>query len=721
MSVIAVAPSTAGHARQLVGRWRSGVEAWLEQQASVLALWTPICLGAGIIAWFLLPDRNWWAGWIAAMSGVAVAAWMLPHGGRLRVVIFTGCMLMAAGCALIWLRAVRVEHVVISRPVITSFAATATQVDEQPAQDRVRLWLTPDATDELPRLIRVNVATDDLPAPVAVGDRVRLRARLDQPMGPVVPGSYDFARAAWFQQLGGVGKALGRVQVIKSDQSSMGTLRQRLSQHIRARMSGSAGGIAAAFAAGDRGGIAKVDEDNMRAAGLTHLLSISGLHVTAVVAAAAFIALRLLALSRLIALRASVPVLSALAGACAGVGYTLLTGAEVPTVRSCGAAALVMIALSLGRQAMTLRLVMAGALFVLILWPESIIGASFQLSFAAITTIVALHESAVARRWFGPREEVRWRKLARGIASLLMTGIAVELVLASIAIFHFHRQGVYGALANIIAIPLTTFVTMPSEALALLFDMIGLGGLFWSLTDLSLRGLLWLAATVAHAPGAVLTIAELPTGAFAAMLFGGFWAILSVGRTRLLGVVPVIGGLVMAATAPSVDMIVSRDGKHMLLRDDLGTVGMLRPRAGDFIRDALGARAGDDDDIADIDVLDGVSCSTDLCKATVHRAGRPWRVAATRSAYAVDYRSLIAECRAADIMVSDRKLPDACRPKWLLIDPTLLKRTGGLAISLSRQRIETTVAEGDHHPWVTAGSAHRESRRDHYSNIPVAQ
>ena len=42
-----------------------------------------------------------------------------------------------------------------------------------------------------------------------------------------------------------------------------------------------------------------------------------------------------------------------------------------------------------------------------------------------------------------------------------------------IALFHFHRAGLYGAFANVVAIPLTTFVIMPLEALALLFDVVG--------------------------------------------------------------------------------------------------------------------------------------------------------------------------------------------------------------------------------------------------------
>jgi competence protein ComEC len=84
--------------------------------------------------------------------------------------------------------------------------------------------------------------------------------------------------------------------------------------------------------------------------------------------------LKLLALSPMLALRFRLVLIAAGAGALAGLGYTLLTGAEVPTVRACIAALLVLAGIALGRDALTLRLVAVGALVVLLLWPESLPG-----------------------------------------------------------------------------------------------------------------------------------------------------------------------------------------------------------------------------------------------------------------------------------------------------------------------------------------------------------
>ena len=95
------------------------------------------------------------------------------------------------------------------------------------------------------------------------------------------------------------------------------------------------------------------------------------------------LSLELLALSEKLALRFNLVLVSAAAGALAGVGYTVLTGSQVPTVRSCVAALLVLAGIALGREAISIRLVAAGALVVLLFRPEALAGASFQMSFAA--------------------------------------------------------------------------------------------------------------------------------------------------------------------------------------------------------------------------------------------------------------------------------------------------------------------------------------------------
>jgi competence protein ComEC len=684
-------------------------EAVLDRERDQLPLWLPVALGAGIAAWFALPQVGHWIGVIAAGLAIGFAGLALVPGVRIARALAWGGFLVATGCALIWWRAEASNPRPITRAMTVEFTAIVERVEPKPAEDKARLLLRPVDSQDLPSRVRVSMPIADVSVQLTKGARIKLRARLMPPGEPPVPGGYDFSRTAWFTGLGATGRVLGTVTVEQVGEASSG-LRERLSAHVRSQLPGSAGGIAAAFATGDRGGIDEADEEAMRASGLTHLLSISGLHITAVVGAAMILALRLLALSPWLALRARLPVWAALAGAAAGIGYTVLTGAEVPTIRSCIAALLILFALAIGREALTLRLVATGALVVLLVLPESLAGPSFQLSFAAITAIVALHEVPLVKRLTLAREDGVFARFGRSLLALLLTGIAVEAALAPIALYHFHKSGLYGALANIVAIPLTTFVIMPAGALALIFDAVGLGAPFWWGTGHALAALLALARMVADAPGAMAAMPAMPVWAFALMIAGGLWLLLWIGWIRWWGLIPFAVGAVAALMQPAPDLLITGDGRHLALRGD-GRGIILRERTGDYVRDVMAEQLGTLEEATLLDGARGAQCNRDLCTVSVKRNGRSWRIAATRSGYRLDWEAMIAVCRDADIVVSDRMLPKGCQPRWIKADPSLLRTTGGLAITLAPPAIRTVRQADDDHPWAVAARSVPQYRR----------
>ncbi|MEA3064568.1 MAG: competence protein ComEC [Sphingomonadales bacterium] len=681
-------------------RLSARLEELADAERDQLPLWLPVGLGLGSAAWFALPDSRAWAAFLLLASALTLAPQALAPGTRWGRAVSIFCLAAILGCANIWWKAERVAAPVLAHARAAEFDAAILSFQRLPARDSVRLVVKPLGDPELPPRLRVNVDAAKAPPGLRSGARVRLRGYLMPPAPPAVPGAYDFARAAWFQGIGGSGRVtvvhLAAAAGEQGWQARLADARQRLADHIRERLPGGAGGIAAALATGDQGGIPQEDADAMRRSGLAHLLSVSGLHLTAVVGAVMLLTLKLLALSPALALRFRLVLVAAGAGALAGIGYTLLTGAEVPTIRSCIAALLVLAGIALGREALTLRLVVVGALIVLLLWPESLPGASFQMSFAAITAIVALHEHPRLRALLARRDELWPMKLGRFLAGLVLTGVAVELALIPIALWHFHQTGLYGALANIVAIPLTTFVVMPLEALALLFDLGGLGGPFWAMTGTALDLLLALARGTAAAPGAVARLPAIGTAAFALMVAGGLWLALWRRRWRRWGLLPVAAGALSALSTPTPDLLVTGDGRHLAVRTASGELALLRGRAGDYVRDLLSESAGLDGEPGELEQLPVAACSADFCSARV----RGWRLLARRSVRMVPVDALKRACAEADIVVSDRRLPAACRPRWLKADRPMLERSGGLAITLGGAPRVTTVAAGDRHPWI---------------------
>jgi competence protein ComEC len=695
----------------VVFRAFSGVETWLETQREQVGLWAPVALGAGIAAWFALPDRAAWLGFCCLALGLACAACLMPRESRLRQMVVVGGLLACLGCLLIWGKALLLGQPPLARPVFAQMSGEVRSVAAMPAQGVVRAMVRPLDRVDLPQAIRVNIREGDVPTGLGPGAVIRFRIRLMPPAPAAVPGGYDFARRAYFQGIGATGRALRPIEVMKAAPEGSASLRARLSSHIHGQVAGGAGGIAMALATGDQGAIPEADAQAMRRSGLAHLLSISGLHVTALIGAVMLMTLRLAALSRRAALHLPLMLIAAGCGALAGLGYTLLTGSEVPTIRSCVAALLVLGGMAMGRDAITLRLVAAGALVVLVFWPDSLVGPSFQMSFAAVVALVALSSSRRYRAWTGARDEGWPAKIVRGVAALLLTGFAVEIVLAPIALYHFHQAGMLGAFANLIAIPLTTFIVMPFEALALMLDLIGLGAPAWWVVTQSLNLLLALAHWVAASPMAVVLAPAFSHLVFGAVLVGGLWCLLWRGSVRWLGLAPVlIGTAIIVLTAPP-DLLVTSDGRHVALRLPDGGMALLRARAGDYVREALAESVGYDGALSALADMPQARCNPDLCAATMRRGERRWQLLVTRSRVMIDPQILAKDCAIADIVVSDRWLPRSCRPRWLKIDRRMLARTGGIAISLKSGKGDRVRPDGDTHPWLPPIPPSRPARR----------
>ncbi|GGZ08720.1 ComEC/Rec2 family competence protein [Novosphingobium colocasiae] len=676
-----------------------------------LGPWLVVCFAAGIAAWFGLPGATAWivfCGICLILSGIGALA--LRRSGRDPYIAASFSLIFAmalAGCLVVWARSHVVGTAPIERPMVGSFVGRVLAIEHQSAQARDRLVL---ATREqgTGRAIKVRVNLPDAHRRPGVepGALVRFKARLMPPAPPMLPGAYNFARTAWFAGLAASGSALGPVEVVEAGQGGamLGDLRNRLSAHILSRVDPDAGGIATALVTGDEGALAEGDVDAMRDAGLAHLLSISGLHVSAVIAATFFIVLRLAALIPWLTLRVRLPVFAAGAGALVGIGYTLLSGSEVPTVRSCIGALLVLAATVLGRESLSLRMLAVGAFFVLLLWPEALVGPSFQLSFAAVLAIIAVSSSAPARRFLAPRDEWWPARLARNAVMIVVTGLVIEMALMPIGFYHFHRAGVYGALANVIAIPLTTFAIMPLLGLSLLLDTLGLGAPFWWLTAQAIALLLAIARFTAGLPGAVTVLPAFGIKAFALFVAGGLWLGLWPGRVRWLGLPPVCAGTVLLMTLSPPDILLSGDGRTVgVLSEAEGQTGrtllVLRQSRTDYTRDNLLELSGMQGEPVLLQDWPGARCNRDFCTLRLERRGRRWLVLLSRGRDAVPERALATACERVDIVLSDRFLPRSCHPRWLKADRRMLEKTGGLAIRLEDRSIETVAAAQQGHGW----------------------
>lgn len=683
----------------------------LEAERETLPLWLPVALGTGIALWVLLPWASQRLALAAVLAGLGLALLVLRQrwAGALLLV-------MLAGLATMEWRVARLAHVVLPQRTVTSLTARIEAVEPLPARDQLRLvlaverWEVPDP--RLPERVRVSLrgpaATRAQAQPgFAPGALVSLRAALSPPAGPAAPGGHDMARALWFQQIGATGIVFGDPRLIAPAPPPSGpgqwlaSARLSLSAHLRAALPGEAGAIAAVFVTGDRGAVPPETASAIRDSGLAHLLSISGLHIAVVVGGTILIARRLLALWPWLVLRLPIRLLALALGATTGLTYTLLAGAQVPTVRAMIATLIVLAGLIAGREAFSLRLLAAAAFLILLVRPEVLLGPSFQMSFAAVAAIIALYESRAGRRWLTPSEDAHpLARLARGLAALLATGLVAELVLSPIGLYHFQQSGLYGVFANLFAIPLASFGIIPALVLGLAGDALGLGSLAYQPAGWFIDWLLHIATTTATLPGAVARLPVMHGLAYAVLVIGGLLLILCRSQLRFAGLPFVAMGLVLALGRPPPDLLISRDGRHVALRLPSGDIAMLRPRAGAFLHASWSAALAGRSTGLSLDALPGMACSPDACLGEVRGArGGSVRLLATRSVNWLPQAALEPACRSADIVVSERRLPGWCQPRWLKLDAQTLAQRGAIAIWLDRGRVTGSLDSAGDQPW----------------------
>jgi competence protein ComEC len=305
------------------------------------------------------------------------------------------------------------------------------------------------------------------PAPIAPGDHLQVRGRLIAP-GPVRnPGGVDGVALA---RQRGVEATLAASEVERLGTSPAwpwrwaDQQRARWSARIAAVDPGRAGAIVRGAVVGDRSAIPPATDRAWRAAGIYHVLSVSGLHL-AVVALLAF-ALQRRALAALgwprrwpAARVAAAPTL-ALATA-----YTLITGAELATVRALLVVATLVLAEALGRKVRLVDALAAACVLVVVTTPAAVAAPAFQLSFVAAAVLVSLPGAPACppspgwRGWLSRRG--RW--LGRALWASWWVGSATAIITA----FHFGELSWGGLVGNVALTPIFELGVIPLALLAL--------------------------------------------------------------------------------------------------------------------------------------------------------------------------------------------------------------------------------------------------------------
>jgi competence protein ComEC len=705
--VAEAAMPAAEPARTAAASW-GGLFANLLAERDRWALWSPVLLGTGIAVYFALPTEP--APWLgAAGCGVTLVLLLLGRDRPALVTLGLAALLISGGFTVAQLRTALVAAPMLTRDLDrVDVTGRIREVELLPKGQRLVLdQVTIEGVAAAATPARVRVTLNGDRSLLLPGYAVELWGKLGPPAPPVAPGAFDFQRAAYFQGIGGTGFAYGAARLAAAGSEGdwrtaplawIAELRQQIAARILAVLPGPSGAIAVALVTGDQGAIPRPVIDDMRDSGLAHLLSISGLHI-GLVAGILFIGLRavLAAIPRL-ALYRPIKKWAAAVALAGTLFYVLLAGAPVPAERAYVMTGIVLLAIIVDRSALSMRTVAWAAMIVLLLHPEALVGASFQMSFAAVVALIAVYETTEPLR-------LRWRAQAGPVlrrvyyvGGLAMTSLIATAATTPYAIYHFNRFAGYGVIANMIAVPLTGFWVMPWAVLALLLMPFGLERFALVPMGWGNDGIIAIARIVASWPGAAMPVPAMPIAGLLLITIGGLWLCLWLRRWRLLGLPAIAAGFAFILLEQPPNVLVSESGSLVAWRGPDGEILLSSKRAGRFEAEKWLGRAGEDAESAaawspDNAPLDWLACDSLGC--LYRAAGRV--VAIDRAAEA-----LAEDCAVADAAISFEPVRRPCAAD-LVIDRFDLWREGAHALWIDAEdgiRVQSVNALRGDRPWV---------------------
>jgi len=318
--------------------------------------------------------------------------------------------------------------------------------------------------------LTIKEAREDYPP----GSWVQFRARIKQPERFGIPGEFD--RPLYLASLG-----IFATSTLKNDRGIVmhpvepGSLswteqlqrsRLMLIDHLGDRYPGRTGQLLRALLLGDKSGLDPELRQTLSRSGMSHLFSVSGLHLGLVAGflylGGAFLYRRSNALLDWQPASRIIPLLCLPCLWC----YMILSGAAVPTQRAflmaaCGAGLLVV-----RRRTHAISLLTCVALILLLLQPLALFSPSFQLSLAGLWGIVYL-----VPKW--NRQIANLPSLARRPLQVLLVTLAATLCTIPFSVVYFHQASIAGPLINLLAVPTVGLLVLPSGLLGLLLVWAG--------------------------------------------------------------------------------------------------------------------------------------------------------------------------------------------------------------------------------------------------------
>lgn len=546
-------------------------------------LWFPILFACGIGIYFVLPTEP--SKWLTLGIIEALILLSIIFKHHHKVLKFIGIFsILVFGFSWVQLRSIYVSSQIHQVPEAKLYLNGQIQNIDYNSNGKVRILLDEIKNFEGDNILgRFSITLRSKQDNLRVGQCVELVAQLMPPPSTQIISGYQIDRNTFFKRISGNGYSLTQLyetecktndNLSSKFQNYINNTRKSIVKHIHTILKGDVASVVSAIVAGEQGGIRKKCIEDYRNSGLAHFLSISGLHMSLITGLMFFFVRFIMALIPSLSLRFDSKKTSVGFAFLISFIYLLISGAGIPVQRAFIMTTIVLIGILFNRRAISMTSIAWAGFLVLLITPEALIGASFQMSFAAVIALIAFYEKFASplSKWLNVQKDSLFIKLSKIVITYIL-GIIIADLIASIAtlpfaIYHFNRIAVYTSLANLLAGPIIGLVIMPFTLFSLLMMPLGLDTYFLKVVGFGVSLVNDITSLISGWEGSSLQVLSPPLWGFMLIVFGGLWMCIWERKWRWWGGLFVIIGMLSITTVHRPDILISANNEVIALKDN---------------------------------------------------------------------------------------------------------------------------------------------------------
>jgi len=292
-----------------------------------------------------------------------------------------------------------------------------------------------------------------------------------------------------------------------------------------------------------------------------------------------------------ISYRYNIKKLAAYCSLIGSLGYLLLTGMQIAATRAFIMTAVATLAIIISRTPFPMGSLALAAFIILLFNPEFVINPSFQLSFIAVVSLISGYEFYLKNsRLFGSSKGI-FASLRLYLISNIYSCLIASLATAPIVTYHFYIFSNYSIPANLVAVPLMSFIIMPIGLLAFFTIPLPTGDIFFTILNYSITTIKTLAEYIVSLPKSIIYTGHISASSVTIFFIGFLWLTLWQTRIRLLSVFPLLISFILALNSPNPRLVVNFNHPFLLInnKDSLQAIApYLSPFSKNFIANWFG-------------------------------------------------------------------------------------------------------------------------------------